>query len=172
MADKFKALVHYICHRASDDPGRLGATKLHKVLWYSDARAFRQLGRQITETRYIREERGPVAKSLKVVLRKLDDERAVVSRKRMLASGVYQHEFVSLSEPDISDFSGQEIAIVDLVMDWVCNTHTARSISELTHDAIWEMHKPGDEIPLYLAHMIGGPGEIKSDDVMWALGYT
>lgn len=34
-AEKFKALVHYICWKV-EDPRQLGATKLNKILWFSD----------------------------------------------------------------------------------------------------------------------------------------
>ena len=33
--EKFDALVHYICARC-EDPTSLGATKLNKIMWYSD----------------------------------------------------------------------------------------------------------------------------------------
>lgn len=34
-AEKFKALVHYICWKV-EDPRQLGATKLNNILWFSD----------------------------------------------------------------------------------------------------------------------------------------
>ena len=39
--DKFKSAIHYVCYKA-DDPSVLGAIKLNKVLWYSDAIGARQ----------------------------------------------------------------------------------------------------------------------------------
>ena len=39
--------------------------------------------------------------------------------------------------------------IVDHVTDTICEKFTAVSISELSHDSIWEMAEDGEEIPLY-----------------------
>jgi hypothetical protein len=41
---KFDTLVHYFCARC-EDPSSLGATKLNKIMWYSDASAYLQLGK-------------------------------------------------------------------------------------------------------------------------------
>ena len=40
---KLKTLVHYICDRAPN-PRRLGATKLNKILFFSDMEAYLTLG--------------------------------------------------------------------------------------------------------------------------------
>ena len=56
--DKFKALVHYVIWRAGGRDG-IGATKLYKVLWFAEARAFVLSNRPISGETYIREEDGP-----------------------------------------------------------------------------------------------------------------
>ena len=53
--EKFKQLVHYVIWNGKRD--WFGATKLNKVLWFADARAYVLTGRPITGATYIREER-------------------------------------------------------------------------------------------------------------------
>jgi len=49
---KLKALIHYICYQCHD-PSVLGATKLNKILWYSDVIAFARAGASITGETYV-----------------------------------------------------------------------------------------------------------------------
>jgi hypothetical protein len=56
--EKFKALVHYIV-ASCDDPQRLGATKLNKVLWFADAFSYRATKNSITDETYVKRQRGP-----------------------------------------------------------------------------------------------------------------
>jgi hypothetical protein len=166
MTDKFKALVHYICHRMSDDPAKLGLTKLNKILWYSDVLMFRRRGNAITDTKYIKQQWGPVAKSLQPVLEQLHRDKIVVQRRESYPGGTHV-KFFATDEPDISAFSPEEIAIVDRIIDDVCYEHTARSISDLSHDITWRMHEIGEEMPLYRSHVMR-LGQVTDEDIAWA----
>jgi hypothetical protein len=64
-------------------------------------------------------------------------------------------------------FSETEREIIDNVIAWVCDAHTATSISDLSHDAIWEAADEGEEIPLY-AVLAATPGAITQADMDWA----
>jgi hypothetical protein len=57
--DRFKMLVHYAC-ASVDDPSKLGAVKLNKIVWFSDVFAFQELGDSITGATYIKEKFGPI----------------------------------------------------------------------------------------------------------------
>jgi hypothetical protein len=168
MVDRLKLLVHYICHRMTDAPSRLGKVQLNKILWYTDAWFYRKYGEPLTHSKYIKREWGPVARSLPPVLDDLDTQRIVVVRRLIYPSGKPYYEFISLSEPDLTAFSGEEIAMVDRVIDWICGSHTAGSISDLSHDVVWKMHAIGEEMPLHRTHLLGGLGEITEADVAWA----
>jgi hypothetical protein len=168
MADKFKALVHYICHRMSDDPARLGLTKLNKILWYSDVWMYKKRGLPITGegTQYIKQAWGPVAKSLLPVLTDLHRDQIVVGRREEYPGGTHV-KFFSLEEPDLSDFSAEEISIIEYVIDQICYEHTAKSISDLSHDLTWRMHEIGEKMPLYRSHVME-LGEVTDEDMAWA----
>lgn len=69
---KFKEMVLYFAERAAagDDQG-FGMVKLNKLLYRADFEAFRTLGHSITGESYERQEFGPVARDLPIVLDEL-----------------------------------------------------------------------------------------------------
>lgn len=162
---KLDALVHYVCARC-DDPNKLGATKLNKVLWYSDVFAFVQEGKSITGTAYVKQQFGPVPKNILSARKRLVDQGAIVERDAL--NWYPQKQFIATRPADISMFSSVEISIVDKVVDIICENHTAASISYLSHDFIWEIAEIGEEIPLSAAAFGSNIGELDEDDMAWA----
>lgn len=166
MTDLLKELTHYICWKAGDDPSKLGATKLNKALWFSDSFAYRMSGRSITNSTYIKRQYGPVPKRILPVLNDLHREGKVLIRESPYYSYV-KRDYIALTSATPSVFSEQELWIIDHVIDWVCQEHTASSISEFSHDNIWEAAEEGEEIPMYAA--LGAfDGEITEEDKEWA----
>lgn len=162
---KFKALVQYICYKCHD-PSVLGATKLNKILWYSDIIAFAKTGVSITTETYVKQQHGPVPKHILQVIGELEADKAVAVRE-VAYYDYAKREYIALREPDISMFKPEEISIVDSVIDVVCHKHTAASISTGSHDAIWKLAEIGEEIPLYTV-FASELGEITEADVKWA----
>lgn len=170
---KLKALVHYICFRAPN-PKKFGATKLNKILLYSDMEAYLTLGQPITGETYVKQQYGPVPKHILTVLEELEREQAIVISEatgyNVSAGQSYaQRQFFPILRPNLSVFSGEEISLVDAVVETICDHHTAASISEASHDVIWESAEIGEEIPYYTvySHLLG---EITPKDVDWAKG--
>jgi hypothetical protein len=165
--EKFKSLVHYVCAKC-DDPSLLGATKLNKILWYSETLAFLKLGRPITGAKFVKRQFGPAPAAILPILSELETEQNIVIRN-VSFHGFPKKEFICLKEPVLgNEFTADEIAIVDDVVDAICRTHTAASISRFSHDEIWEMAAIGEELPVYVA--LAERGEITEDDVAWADG--
>jgi hypothetical protein len=73
---KFKHLVHYIIWKVGKDDW-FGATKLNKVLWFVDARAYVLTGKPITGETYTRGEFGPVPQHIMSIRRELEREAAI-----------------------------------------------------------------------------------------------
>ena len=145
---RLRALVHYVCERCPD-PTMLGATKLNKVLWYVDTIAYRKDGQTISgETTYIKRQFGPVPKRILKTLEGLENDGSIVIRN-VPSLGGSRREFISLKPSNHSIFTDEERLIIDQVIDVICRDHTAASISELSHDAIWEAAELGEEIPVY-----------------------
>ncbi len=163
--DKFKALVHFVV-ASCDDPHRLGATKLNKTCWYSDTIAYRLYGQAITTETYVRRKHGPVPNNVLIVIKNLEDEGKI--KVRHSDHYVYKKRlFINLEDADTSLFSPAELDIISSVTKTVCDDYTASSISELSHDRVWEAANEGEEIPLY-ATLAGHAGEVTAEIMMWA----
>ena len=61
--EKFKELVLYIARKSECDP-RFGATKLNKLLFFSDFLAFKRLGSPITGQTYFKLDHGPAPRRM------------------------------------------------------------------------------------------------------------
>jgi hypothetical protein len=162
--NRLSDLIHYIIWRC--DPAELGATKLNKICWYADLEYYRRAGRTITGAdRYKRLQFGPAPKGVHVVLDALARENKIV-----IASENYYGKpkkmFVALTRPDLSSFEAEEIATIDQIADVICSKHTAASISNASHDALWQEIELGEDIPVAAASVI--PGEITAEDIEWA----
>jgi hypothetical protein len=164
---RFKTLVHYVCDRCTD-PTKLGATKLNKALWYSDTFAYRINGRAISRDSagYVKRQFGPVPKHVLRALDELEKEGALKIRE-VTFFGKKKREFISLKTADTKVFDDDEQEIINQVVDQVCNGHTAVSISDLSHDAIWEAADLGEEIPLYAVLAAKAEPPTK-EDYVWA----
>jgi hypothetical protein len=164
---KFNALVHYTCWKCQD-PTKLGAVKLNKVLWYTDTSAFVQTGKAVTGAKYVKRQFGPVPAAIVPVLNELANEGKLAIRETDFF-GRPKREFFAIIPPDISAFTADEVSLADEVIDIICNGHTAGSISEATHNRIWKLAELGEEIP-YSAVLAVDLGEVTEDDVRWVRG--
>jgi len=162
---KFKALVHYVCWKCADDPTQLGAVKLNKALWLSDLAAYYQLGRPITGSRYVKRQFGPVPAAIMPVLRELHAEGSVTARQVRHFKN-WKTEYSVHREPPAGFLGNDEKQIVDQWVEYVCNEHTAKSISEASHDHIWKAADIGETIPHFT--VFAQPGEITDDEREWA----
>lgn len=162
---RFKAMVHYIIDKC-DDPKRLGAIRLNKILFFMDMVAFKKLGRTITDERYVKRQLGPVPKTILATQRALEAEGLISVREREYAN-YRMREFFSNSDPNTNLFSEAEISIADDFIDIICNNFSANEISEHTHDMIWDAAAMGEEIPME-ATLVSEQGEPTRQVLDWA----
>jgi hypothetical protein len=162
---KYEHLVHYVCHRC-DDHRNLGATKLNKILYFSDFLFYLTAGKSITGETYIKRQYGPVPKNILKIIQSLVQTGKIVTRETEY-HGKPKREYISLLEPDIESFSPQEVSLVDEIVDKISKEFSAKKISELTHDDIWQMASIGEEIP-YATILTEHIAEIDEEDMAWA----
>ena len=142
---KLKAALHYVIRQYSMKPEKLGKVKLHKILWYTDGYAFALRGAPVIGAKYVRAPYGPMASELDDVLGELSKEGKIFFRT-VDFHGMEKHEFFSKKDPDTSLFSEKDLSLLKGTADEICEGHTATSISEKTHDAIWEKARNGEEL--------------------------
>jgi hypothetical protein len=161
---KFKELILFVCRNC--EPPKLGAVKLHKILYLSDMLWFAFEGRAITGSAYIKREFGPTSRHLLSALRELQRESAI-----LVSNDVYfrfrKATYLPNREPDLTLFTEEEIALVRDVIDFVANHNTAKTISEFSHNRAWEMAEFGAEISYHTAFALF-PSTVSEEATEWA----
>lgn len=160
------ALVHYIC-RTCRDPFTLGKTKLHKILWLADIYAYKHYGLPITGETYKKNKFGPCSSHLDSVLHNLEKENKMFIKESEWGDDGKRFEFFAKGDTNTSLFNEKELQIINDARDYVCENHTAVSISDKTHDAIWEMALMGETIP-YEAMLMASLAKVTEKDIKWA----
>jgi hypothetical protein len=143
---KFKDLILYVAERCADDAS-FGAIKLNKILYYSDFLAYGNLGHPITGQIYFRLPQGPAPKYLKPI------QAQMVADGEIELAGTPRYAFqqirtIARQKADLTAFTGQEIALVDEVID-VLGPLNASQATELSHRMSlgWQIVQDREEIP-------------------------
>ena len=143
--EKLRELVLYIARKSESDP-RFGATKLNKILFYADFLAYLQLGKPITGADYQKLEHGPAPRRLLPLQKEMESKEEGVLVDRIFC-GRKQKRLMAMREPDLSDFTGEEIALVDEILE-ICKGANATDLSEATHGlTAWRAFQKGESIP-------------------------
>jgi hypothetical protein len=143
--DKFKELVLYISERSEDDPW-FGATKLNKILFYSDFLHYAYYGEPITGAEYQKLPQGPAPRKLLPVRDEMiKDHELAIRYERALK--FTQKRPQALREADVSHFNGEELKLVDDIMRYL-GDRTAGEVSELSHlEMCWQLAQDKETIP-------------------------
>lgn len=128
--DRFRELILYIADKCSDDPD-FGATKLNKILFYSEFFSYGKYGESITKMPYFRLRNGPAPKYLKPISDQMveDGQIAIQPKPRF---GFTQVRTIPLREADLKKLNARDIAIVDEVINALCGVNASR-ISLYSH---------------------------------------
>jgi hypothetical protein len=160
---KFKELIIYIARAEEGDPS-FGATKLNKILFFSDFLAYGRLGAAITGAEYQRLQFGPAPRQLPPVQKALEKEKAAVLQERWQYTQA-QKRLVALRPPDLTRFSAPEIKLVDEVIE-VMRQFNAIEVSALSHlERGWQIAKEGQTIPYGWVFLSSDP--LTEDDIAW-----
>lgn len=161
--ERLTKMVHFVVQHTP--PEKLGAVKLNKVLWFADLMYYRLHGRTISgETSYRKLQYGPVPNDMVGILADLKRRQFIAEREAQTPVGS-RREFVWLEAVDTSGFDPAEIDTLRDVIEWA-SPMSAKEISELTHDDLWEESADGAQIPVAAAAVI--PGKVSDDDLRWA----
>lgn len=162
--DRLMTTTHYVIARSQ--PDKLGAIKLNKVLWFADLLNYRRCGKTITGSdTYIKRQFGPVPDGIVPTIARLEKSRKIVVRHVETPVGP-RREFLWIEKPDVKAFDADEIDVLQEVIDWICNEESAKSISEKTHDALWDETEIGSPMSVRAAAVM--PNEISPEAIAWA----
>ena len=161
---KLKAVILYVC--ANCEPSKLGAVKLHKVLYFSDMLHYAAIGTPITGATYRKRALGPTCDQLLISIAELAREKSLrVSEVDYF--GFWKKEYVALTDADTSRLSETELSILNEIVEFVCRNNTAKTISDFSHNRAWEMAEFGDILPYHsVFHLF--PMQVSQDAMDWA----
>jgi hypothetical protein len=144
-------LVLYVCSRV-ERPADLGAVKLQKVFWFSDCALFVRRKKPLTGVTYVKAPYGPYSPQIEKSIQRLLKSNRLAEKK---FGG--QRQF----------FATERAAQLDATIEQIVNNHSAASISEASHDRIWELAELGEDLPLsgVFAAQLAEPN---IDDLKWA----
>lgn len=162
--EKFKTLVHFMVHECRERPGRLGAVRLNKALWFADVLAYKMNGVSMTGETYVKREKGPVPAHILSTLRELQGERKILIQEPEYLYDA--RKFISLVPPTAGLLSDDERAMSASVLEAVCG-RTTNEIIDMTHNIIWDAATMGEVIPLF-ATLAANEGEITEAVLDWA----
>lgn len=149
---KLKELILYLASESADDDS-FGATKLNKLLFLIDFQAYALWGSSVSGAKYVRRQFGPVPFELPKIRAELEEEGKIkVEPKERF--GKTQKRVVSLSNPDLSVFSINEIELTkDVIKDFKDVNGTV--LSDWTHTLRpWLDAEEGEEIPYYTVFIL------------------
>lgn len=154
QAMRMRELILYISDKCRDNE-RFGATVLNKILWFSDFIAFQNTGKSITGEKYQRLRKGPAPRRLKPVQDKMIDDRELHIRLTRYGTKK-QKRSVPLRDANLKIFTGEEIAIVDEVIDLLSHMNGTQ-ISDWSHGKAWKTRNDGDLMPYELIFLSDEP---------------
>jgi len=143
---RYRELVLYICQKCASDP-KFGATKLNKILYFSDFLAYATLGEPITGFEYQRLPNGPAPRRMVPMRADMERRRDLGFQEVPLRGGRTQQRAVNLRVPDLSVFTAAQISVVDRVIEELWNLD-AEEVSELSHRMMgWKLADMNETIP-------------------------
>lgn len=160
-----KSVVLYVC-RTVRNPDKLGKVKLHKVLWFAETQAMIRTASPITGVEFIKHEHGPFAPVLESIVQELQAEGRL-SVRSVPYLGFEKTEYVAKVDANVSELTDKQLRLIDSVIQSVCDDHTATSISDRSHQEIWEMAAMYEPLPVETA-LVSRLLPITDEDLAWA----
>ena len=148
--ERLRELILYVSEQCASDP-KFGATKLNKILYFSDFISFAERGKPITGAEYMRLGKGPVPKRLVPVREELRKAKHL----EVKVADYYGHDQkrpIAKRQPDLKSFAAEDISIVDRVIRLLWDK-TAEECSDLSHGVAWNGADNEESIPYEAAYM-------------------
>lgn len=161
---RLKELVLFVAN--SCDAEDVGSVKLHKVAYFADMISFAQFKASITGATYRKRPFGPMCDELSLAIKQLEDQGDIEVRETDFY-GYRKREFHPKRRADLSFLNSDQIGLLEEVTAFVCLQNSARTISDFSHNRVWEAAKFGETLPYATAFLIY-PSEVSQEAFDWA----
>ena len=151
LPNKLKQLALYIARRSERDP-KFGSVKFNKLLFAADVMCYLKTGCSITGFAYIKKQFGPCPEGFDTIQGEMIASGQLAIQE-VSHYGRPQKRPIALAVPDLSSFSGEEIATVDEVIQDMSPLNGTQA-SDWSHNYIgWKVAKDQEKIPYSLARL-------------------
>lgn len=134
--NKFKTIILYILTKCDSIPS-FGKTTLFKLLYFIDFNFYELYERSLSGERYIKAKNGPMPLHFKDVISEMKVDKEV-KEYRVPCHDFTLIKYLPLSDPNLSKLKGDEIKLIDGVIDELSHLN-ARRISSFSHgDMPWK----------------------------------
>jgi len=156
--EKFRHLLLYFSKRGVDEGLVIGSTKLNKLMFFTDFRAYAELGQPITGARYQKLEHGPAARAMLPVRTEMVEADPPEAHFQQRPTDDLNDVLVPDIEPDTTLFSEAELEIADAVFEEL-RPFNATAVSDYSHyrSAGWKVMEFGEVIPWESAFGVTDP---------------
>lgn len=126
-----------------------GLTKLNKILWRADFKAFAARRTPVTGRQYQRLQQGPAPVEMKPILNEMERDGIMKIEKREV--GPFEESRpIALVEPSLRYFSADDLAYLDSAIEQYWD-FTGRGVSRDSHGIAWQTRSNGDAMAYDLA---------------------
>lgn len=153
---KFIELLLYFSQRGITERLVIGSTRLNKLLFFTDMRAYAELGTPITGARYQRLEFGPAARAMLPVREELVEKQEAEFEDR--GPQDLADVIVPLRAPNLDLFTEEELRIANEVFEEL-RRFNATEVSDYAHlkSAGWNVMEDHEDIPYEFAFISTEP---------------
>mgnify|MGYP006173868895 FL=1 len=142
--EKFKQVLLYVLNKVGAKPN-VGQTVIYKLLYFIDFDYYEKYEKQLMGLTYMKNTFGPTPREFKSVVDEMIDQ-GEIDAVRAKHFDHKQKKYLPVVEPDLSQFTAQEVAMIDSVLSRYSD-FSATKLSDLSHeDTPWQMAKDKENI--------------------------
>ena len=168
--ERFREAILYVCSLV-ENPRDISETKLHKILFYADRKAYLELGDAITGASYIRHQFGPYSERLEGTLELLEEEGSIALKEFHNRSVDMESRTQTCPQvtrgPNTDLFSEEELKILTGVARSIFPLDS-EDVSEKSHDVVWRSTEEFEEIPYETAYLDATEPDERDEVQEWA----
>ena len=159
---KLRELILYIADKCADAP-KFGATKLNKILYFSDFLWYRQTGKPITGIKYMRLSKGPAPQRMVPIREQMVANGDILVIKREFPNHPAQQRVIAREKANLDEyFTPGQIAFVDEVIRILWDV-SADEASDASHGMAWKVYNIDRELIPYEAALLSDENITASD---------